>query len=356
MTYKLLIVDDEMPNLRLLDRLFCSEFHCLTASSGTEAIQLLEQHDVAILISDQRMPMMTGIELLKHTASLRPNMVRILLTGYADIEALVEALNCGLVYQYVTKPWNNDDLRLVVNRARQHYESNRKSSTLALANERLQTRLKKINHSVVTALSEMVRTRDDYAYGHAIRVSNYAGVIAEKMGLSEEEKAEISAAALLHDLAAVAVTSNRKTGCLAANQNAIVRAHSECEAKLLASIPALETIADTIKSQRENFDGTGFPIGLRGNGIPLFCRILRVADEYDLMVSPRASASLTHDEAMRSLSQRSAKQFDPNVVNVMTKLGSDALGQWQMPTPNGSDSDPLGRNTFEPSYADALFS
>src|SRR5438552_19144229 len=107
MTYKLLIVDDEAANLRLLERLFSRDYYCLLASSGAEAIQLLEQHDVAILITDQRMPRMTGIDLLKRTAELRPYMVRILLTGYTDVEALVEAINCGLVYMYITKPWVN---------------------------------------------------------------------------------------------------------------------------------------------------------------------------------------------------------------------------------------------------------
>ena len=121
MTYKLLIVDDEMPNLRLLERLFSAEYQCLTASSGPEAIRLLEQHDVAILITDQRMPEMTGIDLLKRSAQLRPHMVRILLTGYTDVEALVEAINCGLVNMYFTKPWNNDDLKLKISRACVHY-------------------------------------------------------------------------------------------------------------------------------------------------------------------------------------------------------------------------------------------
>src|SRR6185436_8485674 len=104
MTYKILIVDDEPANLRSLARLFREQYQVLTAESGAEALKLLEQHDVALLITDQRMPVMTGIELLKKTASLRPRMVRMILTGYTDIEALVEAINCGQVYRYVTKP------------------------------------------------------------------------------------------------------------------------------------------------------------------------------------------------------------------------------------------------------------
>ncbi len=104
MSYKILIVDDEMPNLRLLERLFRRDYYCLTASSGAEAIELLKQHDVAVVITDQRMPQMTGMELLKETSEMRPHMVRILLTGYTDVETLVEAINCGLIYMYVNKP------------------------------------------------------------------------------------------------------------------------------------------------------------------------------------------------------------------------------------------------------------
>lgn len=144
MSYKMLIVDDEEANLRTLDRLFREEYTVFTASSGAEALRLLEQHDVAILITDQRMPEMTGIELLGKTAKLRPQMVRILLTGYTDVGSLIEAINCGLVYRYLTKPWNNDDLRLTVSRALEHHEVMKSQHWLRRANERLQARLKEI--------------------------------------------------------------------------------------------------------------------------------------------------------------------------------------------------------------------
>src|SRR3712207_2457110 len=103
--YKILIVDDEPANLRLLERLFRHNYTILTAASGEEALALIEQHDVALLITDQRMPGMTGIDLIKQTAALRPHTVRIVLTGYADTHALVEAINCGQVYRFLAKPW-----------------------------------------------------------------------------------------------------------------------------------------------------------------------------------------------------------------------------------------------------------
>src|SRR4051794_34599653 len=107
MDYKIMIVDDEPAKLRLLERLFPQAYKVRTARWGEEALGLLAQHDPALLSSDQRMPNMSGLELLKRRAELRPHMVRMILTGYTDVGTLVEAINSGLVYQYVTKPWSN---------------------------------------------------------------------------------------------------------------------------------------------------------------------------------------------------------------------------------------------------------
>ncbi len=144
MTYKILIVDDEPANLRTLARLFRDHYEVITAESGDDALALLGQHNVALLITDQRMPGMTGIELLKKTVPLRPRMVRIILTGYTDVDALVEAINCGQVYRYVAKPWDNEELRLTVKRALEHYETNKKSHELEFANQRLVARIRGI--------------------------------------------------------------------------------------------------------------------------------------------------------------------------------------------------------------------
>ena len=144
MKYKILIVDDEPSNLRTLERLFRNEYEVLAAASAVEALSLLQQHDVALLISDQRMPEMSGIELMARTVKLRPHMVRILLTGYTDISSLIEAINSGHVYKYVTKPWANDDLLVTVARALEHYETIRSRHNLLMTNERLRTRLAEI--------------------------------------------------------------------------------------------------------------------------------------------------------------------------------------------------------------------
>lgn len=154
MTYKILIVDDEPVNLRTLSRLLRANYEVVTAESGNEALKRLQQHNVALLISDQRMPGMTGIELMKRTVTLRPQMVKILLTGYTDVDALIESINCGLVYRYLTKPWNNDDLKLTVARALEHYEATKSKHLLLMENARLRIRLSQISELALEGVEE----------------------------------------------------------------------------------------------------------------------------------------------------------------------------------------------------------
>lgn len=115
---KLLVVDDEPDNLDLLYRTFHREFKVLRAENGPTALDILAQEgDVAVIISDQRMPLMSGTEFLSLTATQYPDIIRIILTGYTDVEDLVEAINSGKVFKYVTKPWDDDELRAVVRQA-----------------------------------------------------------------------------------------------------------------------------------------------------------------------------------------------------------------------------------------------
>ncbi len=120
---KMLVVDDEPDNLDLLYRTFRRDFQVLRAESGVSALEILEKEgEVAVIISDQRMPEMKGTEFLKKTLPNFPNTVRIILTGFTDVEDLVEAINSGQVYKYITKPWDPNELKTVVQRAAESYE------------------------------------------------------------------------------------------------------------------------------------------------------------------------------------------------------------------------------------------
>lgn len=322
MTYKLLLVDDEPINLRLLDRLFSKSFYCLTASSAAEAIDLLNQHDVAILITDQRMPGMTGIELLKQTAKLRPHMIRILLTGYTDADALVEAINCGLVHLYLTKPWNNADLLVKVERALEEYENNRKRYALQVANERLQAQLKEMKRGVAYSLTEVLRARNPNRADHAARVSEYAVAIAHRMSMSVEECEDIAIAASLHNLGHIGTPEFLlQSEPTSVDERLLFQAHSERGARILAAAPELRNAGDIVRFHHENFDGSGYPRGLRGEQIPLVCRIIRVAHEYDLLTRPKISGTaLSHEQAIKLLGARAGKECDPLVIERLEEL------------------------------------
>lgn len=119
---KMLVVDDEPDNLDLLYRTFRRNFNVLKAESGAAALEILSQEgEVAVIISDQRMPEMKGTEFLSKTVPQFPNTMRIILTGFTDVEDLVEAINSGQVYKYITKPWDPGELKLVVQRAVETY-------------------------------------------------------------------------------------------------------------------------------------------------------------------------------------------------------------------------------------------
>lgn len=141
--HALLVVDDEKEILRSLALTFEDDYEVFTASSGTEALEMLQQQDIALIIADQRMSEMTGVELLAKTLQINPHIIRIILTGYTDTASLVQAINQGQIYQYITKPWERQELRIVVKRALENYE-------LYLTNQRLLKELQAANDQLAS--------------------------------------------------------------------------------------------------------------------------------------------------------------------------------------------------------------
>lgn len=318
MLYKILFVDDETANLRLLERLFRNSYEVITAASGQEALELLSVHDFALIISDQRMPGMTGIDFLKRAAEMRPQTVRIMLTGYTDASALVEAINSGVVYKYVTKPWVNEDLQQTVKRALQHYETTKAQRQLQLQNERLQARLKATRDSFIEVVADMLDLKDPQSREHAQRVSRYATAIGERLNLDRPEMEQLSLTAFLHEAALFRIPAEimLKNGPLTPDEQRVVEANLEPGLKMLAGVPDLAEIAEILRFQYEHYNGTGQPNGFAREQIPLHARIIAVADAYDAMTEPRLiRPGLSHDDAVAALYSEAGKKFDPDVVN-----------------------------------------
>jgi response regulator RpfG family c-di-GMP phosphodiesterase len=148
---KVLYLDDEENNLIAFKALFRREFDVFTTTSPQEAVAYLNANEVPIILSDQKMPELSGVEFFELTLNDFPNAVRILVTGYADIEAVIDAINRGQVYRYVAKPWNENDLRVCLLNAAERYEMNThssdsdsKSNKWKLAKSRIQDALHKV--------------------------------------------------------------------------------------------------------------------------------------------------------------------------------------------------------------------
>lgn len=126
----ILYVDDEEPNLFIFAGLFERHYEVITSSSSTEALALIKSRPITVILADQRMPEMTGVEFLEQALVLAPDAVRILLTAYSDIEAVIAAINSGQVYRYIAKPWNNHDLKMTIDSAVHVHQLQRENKEL----------------------------------------------------------------------------------------------------------------------------------------------------------------------------------------------------------------------------------
>jgi putative two-component system response regulator len=324
MSYKILIVDDEAANLRLLERLFRHQFNVLLASSGAEALEILKLHDVALIITDQRMPEMTGVEFLKLTSEMRPHTVRIMLTGYTDINSLIEAINSGVVYKYVTKPWVNEDLQLTVIKALEHYETVKGNHELNRQNKRLQLGLKTTQEGFVNMIIRMLGLKSPNLPEHCQRVRKYAVAIGEGLNFEVQELEQLSLAAYLHEVANISIPNHIlfKRTEWTNEERQIVKQSFENELQILVNMPGLEDIGVVIRYQHEHFDGRGYLSGLRGEQIPLHSRIIAVANRYDELTAMGIEQNQPISKALEILQAEESKRFDPEIVKVFCKLKS----------------------------------
>lgn len=348
MSYKILIVDDEPANLRVLERLVSQDYGAIVASSGAEALEQLLQHNIAVIISDQRMPEMTGLDFLKKAAELRQQTVRILLTGYTDVDTLVDAINSGVVYQYVTKPWSNDDLLQTIKRGLEHHESIKIAHLSKLDISRLNHKLDTMRKGLLTLWTEIIKLRSPDLLSHAQRISRYARTIADLLSLEPAEIEKVSFAALLFpSVYGVSTIGDVLAGTVIQEDELSIRTvELESGLAIFSELKAIEEFAeieDAIRFANEYFGGNGFPKRLAGEQIPVASRILSVARAYDLFTSaPIEEYRLTHEAAVKLMTELAGNIFDPKIVALLNRLGfvSQIRGDVISPSPANFQMDP----------------
>ncbi len=338
----ILFVDDEPNILRALRRLLRSEpYEIRVTSDPLEAVQQLKDAPPAVVVSDQRMPVMTGVEVLEQGRLHAEDTVRILLTGYADMSAAIEAVNRGGIYAYLTKPWDEQALKTVLRRAIEHFELRRENERLraltlaqneelrdlnSTLEDKVELRTREVCHlngelkesflGGVRLLAHLSEHQSKVVGSHSKRVAALSTQLAESMGLPGEFLETLEVAATLHDLGKVWDGSSPALGAKGHPK------HAEQGAQLMALIPNLREASTLVRHHHERFDGAGGPDGLRGQEIPLGSRLIAVADSYDQALNAATEfATATPESTALGLRQDAARgSLDPELVEALIEL------------------------------------
>ncbi len=321
--HKILIVDDEVANLRLLQRVLGREYDVLEATGGQEGLELLKKNNVSLIITDQRMPAMTGVQLLEQSLPVSPDAIKILLTGYTDVQALIDAINAGHVYKYIPKPWDADELKLTVRRAIETFELKEHNIQLISDLKSAMGELEELSMGTIRALADALDAKCDYTAGHSLRVSRIACLIGRELGLSIEDLRDIELGGILHDIGKIGVPESIlwKPASLTPEERDVMRKHPTISAQIIGDLHGLRKAREFVKHHHEYFDGSGYPDGLVGTNIPLGARIILVSDAYDAMTTDRPyRKAIGHDRAVKELAEMAGPQFDPDVVKALLKI------------------------------------
>jgi response regulator RpfG family c-di-GMP phosphodiesterase len=323
-----LVVDDE-PRLRqALVRLMRGDgFTCLEAGSGVEALALLEQERVALVLSDMRMPKMDGQELLRNLRLRFPDVAVVMITAVAEVEVAVACLSLGAM-DYITKPFVFEEVRA---RVAQALEKRRLLADNRDYQERLEVRVKAQAERLETlflasiqSLADALELKDPYTRGHSVRVSQYGVAIARAMKLSTTLVAQIELGGHLHDVGKIGVREEvlRKAGPLTNEEYEHIMTHPVLGWQILQPLLGENPVAlNIVRSHHERIDGKGVPDKFAGEDIPLEARIIAVADAFDAMMSKRPYRNgLTFTEAMAELRRVSGTQFDAKVVDAFFEV------------------------------------
>jgi len=379
----ILLVDDEQSITRSLQRLFRKEkYQVLTASNGQEGLNILSGFDkpVSLIISDQRMPGMTGAQFLEKARILEPDAIRFLLTGYSDVKDILDAVNKGEIHRYLTKPWNDDDLLLQVRSALEAYElkaENRRLNALTAyqnealteLNQDLERKIRERTLEILTKsqaleeanaslergfvdtirlLSSLVETLNPRLGSYLNFVAQLAKRMGQGFGMDKQEQDQIEIAGLLHDIGLMGLPQTlleKDKEDMAEAELKLFKQHPIIGQICLQPVERMDPVGAIVFSHHENFDGSGFPDGLKGEQIPLGARIIHVAADYTgfirkwpkeiIEIRQRAVKYLGHSaknivtddpqiltqEIIKQVLFRKANhQYDPDVVNKLVQI------------------------------------
>lgn len=348
---KVLLVDDEESILNSLRRLLRSQpYDVLLATSGAQALEILTQQPVDLVMSDARMPNMDGATLLAHVHELYPATTRIMLTGYADPAAIIKAINEGRINRYISKPWNDDEMLVTLRQALEHQHSERERQRLEQLAQVQNDQLKLLNSTlekhVAARTAELQQTADmlDLAY-EELKHSYVTGTevfsllanlrlppakqtnrqiielvraYCKMHGIDEASSRDLTMAAALYNIGKLSWTDNMMVtpaDLLRHTERDRYRGYPKQSESLLMTLDPMKDAARLILHHQERWDGSGFPDRLKGEAIPLGSRLLKLAVDFvELQRGLILERQMNSDEALLYLRQYAGKLYDPELV------------------------------------------
>lgn len=345
-TSRILFVDDEPQMLTALQRVFRGKkFDVHTANSGAEGLQLLEGEPFDVIISDMRMPEMDGATFLSQSINLNPLSRRILLTGYSDQESTIRAINDGQVHQYLSKPWDNEKLREVVEaeiteKLRIEAETPNQEEHLALQEQvsnvsqelasaslfvdMAKGELLNQYNTTIKVISSLIHMRVPTPREMNLNVVTHTVALAKLIKLNKKIITEIRNAARLYQLGKLNFPESLLSKPIlemSKEEIEIYHGHPMQGANLLIPLNSLDFAAKLILHQNENYDGSGLPDKLARNKIPLGSRILRIVIDYQQLIHGfHMKDYLSSTDALDFLDKFSAIKYDPELLKLYRKL------------------------------------
>jgi response regulator RpfG family c-di-GMP phosphodiesterase len=347
----ILIVDDEEGIRKALVRLLKPlEVELLVAPDGVEALEILKQHPAAIIISDQRMPRLAGVDLLAQSRDISPDSVRILLTGYADIEATINAINSGAVKYYLTKPWDDEMLLSRVKESLDLYRVTQENRSLQLLTQQQNQQLKRLSVSLhqkvqeqtkelsaqneelkqsfmetIKAFSTIIEMRFQEVGSHSQRVASLVKRMIAGLSLSDKETQDIVVAAFLHDIGKISLpdrVAQKAASDMTGADQTLVRQHPILGQSCVFAITGFEDIGLIIRHHHEDYDGMGYPDNLHDIAIPLGARAIRLVDEFDHLAFADGYPDLSAlNRSAAHIVLHSGSKFDPDMVKRFIDIG-----------------------------------
>jgi len=307
MPHKVLLVDDDVNLLNAVSRNLRKQFNIETAESGKKGLEIAEKKGpFAVIVSDMRMPEMDGITFLSKIKTMKPESVRIMLTGNADLETSINAVNEGNIFRFLTKPCPQELLIKSITSGLRQYE-------LITAEKEL---LGKTLKGSINILTEVLSLANPKAFSRASRIRQMASKVASKMKVENPWRTEM--ASMLSQIGCVAVPEEILSMVysgkrLSKEELLIYQGYTKVGCDLLINIPRMNSVANIIKYQEKHFDGGGIPEdGTKGNKIPLEARILKPVSDFDILIS----SGIEHDSAIIVLKNRSG-WYDPTVLKAL---------------------------------------